>query len=119
MKIMSNLRLYHKLINRMLPTQKALISKGFERHGFNEEVCKKISLHRSINGRSEHRNFITFYAAYLLFRKVEKLSEDLFIDTLSVECKQHNITSDYGTASVIIIFHNEATCTLYRKVPGC
>ena len=29
---------------------KAKIALGWERQGFNEEVCKKISLHREING---------------------------------------------------------------------
>ena len=29
---------------------KARIAAGWERHGFNEEVCRKISLHRQING---------------------------------------------------------------------
>ena len=31
--------------------EKALIEKGWERQGFNEEVCKTISLHREINGQ--------------------------------------------------------------------
>ena len=30
---------------------KARIAAGWERHGFNEEVCRKISLHRQINGK--------------------------------------------------------------------
>ena len=29
---------------------KARIDKGWERQGFNEEVCKRVSLHREING---------------------------------------------------------------------
>ena len=30
---------------------KARIDKGWERQGFNEEVCKRVSLHREINGQ--------------------------------------------------------------------
>lgn len=37
-------------------------------------------------------------------------------DTLSKGCKQYKPSHKLGKASIIIIFHNEASCTLYRTI---
>ena len=43
-------------------------------------------------------------------------SHFLRLDTLSQGCKQYKPSHNLGKASVIIIFHNEASCTLYRTI---
>ena len=37
-------------------------------------------------------------------------------DTLCTECKNIKYTKPLGKTSVVIVFHNEASCTLYRTI---
>jgi len=60
--------------------------EGWERQGFNEFICNKVSIHRSIK------------------------------DVRPKECKNLVYRKPLPTTSVIIVFHNEARCTLLRTI---
>lgn len=62
------------------------IKEGWEAHAFNQYVCDKISLHRDLG------------------------------DKRDPECKEMRWMKPLPTTSVIIIFHNEAWCSLMRTV---
>ena len=62
------------------------VAAGWKRHSFNEYVCEKISLHRTIR------------------------------DDRCQECIDAEYLEILPTASVVIVFHNEAKCTLLRTI---
>jgi len=62
------------------------VKEGWEKHAFNQYVCDKISLHRDLGDKRDQ------------------------------ECKDMKWEKDLPTTSVIIIFHNEAWCSLLRTV---
>ena len=65
---------------------KAQIDQGWERQGFNEYVCDMISLHRQLGDRRENA------------------------------CRELKYQKPLPDNSVIIVFHNEAWCTLLRTI---
>ena len=67
-------------------TAKAKIDQGWERQGFNEYVCDMISLHRQLGDRRENA------------------------------CRELKYQKPLPDNSVIIVFHNEAWCTLLRTI---
>jgi len=66
--------------------EKAQIDKGWERHGFNEFVCNRIALTRHLS------------------------------DKRPSKCMSKRWKKPLPTTSIVIVFHNEATCTLLRTV---
>jgi polypeptide N-acetylgalactosaminyltransferase len=66
--------------------EKKQIDNGWERHGFNEFVCNKIALTRHLS------------------------------DKRPSKCMSKRWKKPLPTTSVVIVFHNEATCTLLRTV---
>ena len=65
---------------------KAEIDKGWERQGFNEYICDRISLHRQLGDKREKA------------------------------CREQRYRKPLPDNSVVIVFHNEAWCTLLRTV---
>ena len=68
------------------PETKKQIDAGWERQGFNEYICDRISLHRQLGDKREKA------------------------------CRELRFRKPLPDNSVIIVFHNEAWCTLLRTV---
>nr|XP_039264974.1 polypeptide N-acetylgalactosaminyltransferase 4-like [Styela clava] len=73
-------------IDKPSEMESQLIKEGWERHAFNQHICDKISVHRYLGDKRDQ------------------------------ECKDRKWRKPLPTTSVIIVFHNEAWCTLLRTV---